>query len=64
MNDIKRRFQQDFEQANHVDLSFDTNQLEPNSRKTKHRIKPLRLGVVIAASVVVALVGIPGFFSL
>ena len=39
MDELKKQFKQDFEESSNVNLSFDTTQLEPNSRKFKHSSK-------------------------
>ena len=59
MDELKEQFKKDFEDSNNVDLSFDVTQLEPNSRKTKHKIKPYKLGLIITASIIVAIVAVP-----
>ena len=62
MGDIKEKFKQDFEKANNVDLSFDVEKLEPNTKKSRHKIRPYKkvliFGAVAMASVVV-IVSIP-----
>ena len=59
MDELKEQFKKDFEDSNNVNLSFDITQLEPNSKKTKHKIKPYKLGLIITASVIVAIVAVP-----
>ncbi|MBQ2493633.1 MAG: hypothetical protein II520_00165, partial [Bacilli bacterium] len=59
MSDFKKHFRKDFEEANKTQLHFDVTQLEPNEKKDRHKVKPLRLGLVITASVVFAVVAIP-----
>lgn len=66
MNELKKQFKQDFEQSSNVDLSFDTAQLEPNSRKFKHKIKPYKLVLIVTTAVMVSIIAVPAsviFFS-
>lgn len=66
MDELKKQFKQDFEQSSNVNLSFDTTQLEPNSRKSKHKIKPYKLALIVTAAVIVSIIAIPAsviFFS-
>ena len=56
MDDFKARFQQDFEKANGVDLSFDLDQLPQNGRGDRHRMHPAAKGAIIAASIVAGVV--------
>lgn len=59
MDELKKQFKQDFEESNNVNLSFDTTQLEPNSRKSKHKIKPYKLGLIVTAVVIVGVIAVP-----
>ena len=65
MADFKGQFKKDFEESSPQELGFDLAQLEPNRKKNvwgysyRHKIKPVRLGLVIAISAVVALVAVP-----
>ena len=60
MDELKEQFKNDFEESSNVDLSFDVTQLEPNNNKTKHKIRPLKLGLVLTASLAtLALVIVP-----
>ena len=59
MDELKKQFKQDFEQSSNVNLSFDTTQLEPNSRKSKHKIKPYKLGLIVTAVVIVGVIAVP-----
>ena len=66
MDELKKQFKQDFEQSINVNLSFDTTQLEPNSRKSKHKIKPYKLALIVTAAVMVSIIAVPAsviFFS-
>ena len=59
MDEIKEQFKKDFMESNKVDLSFDTDQLEPNDRHDKHRIRPYKLGLLITCAVILAIVMVP-----
>ena len=59
MNELKKQFKQDFEQSSNVNLSFDTTQLEPNSGKFKHKIKPYKLALIVTAAVMVSIIAVP-----
>ena len=66
MDELKKQFKQDFEESSNVNLSFDTTQLEPNSRKSKHKIKPYKLALIFTTAVIVSIIAIPAsviFFS-
>ena len=55
MDEIKQQFKKDFEDANKVELSFDTDQLEANSKKTRHKVKPYKKGLIIFVSTMATL---------
>lgn len=59
MDELKKQFKQDFEQSSNVNLSFDTTQLEPNSRKSKHKIKPYKLALIVITAVLVSIIAVP-----
>lgn len=66
MNELKKQFKQDFEQSSNVNFSFDTTQLEPNSGKFKHKIKPYKLALIVTTAVMVSIIAVPAsviFFS-
>ncbi|MCR5348122.1 MAG: serpin family protein [Bacilli bacterium] len=67
MDDIKQRFQEDFEKAHREELRFDHSQLTPNTKKDRHGIRPYKKGLIIAASVfasVIVTLAIPLSFIL
>ena len=49
MNKIKKQFEEDFNKSINTDLSFDTNQLENNTPKTKIRMSPLKRTMIIVS---------------
>ncbi len=59
MDDFKEQFKKDFEESSNTNLSFDTTQLEPNSRKSKHKIKPYKLALIVTAAVMVSIIAVP-----
>ena len=59
MDDFKEQFKKDFEESSNTNLSFDTTQLEPNSRKSKHKIKPYKLGLIVTAAVILGIIAVP-----
>lgn len=56
MKEIKEQFKKDFEESNNVDLSFDTNQLENNTKKNRHYVKPYKKALIITSSILVAVI--------
>ena len=42
MDKLKEQFKADFKKSDKPDLSFDLRQLEPNTKKTKHEIRPYK----------------------
>ena len=59
MNELKKQFKQDFEDSSNKNLSFDMTQLEPNSRKSKHKIKPYKLALIVTTAVIVSIIAFP-----
>ena len=56
MDKTEKQFKEDFNNANKVDLSFDVDQLEPNTKKNRHKIRPYKIRLIITSSVLASLV--------
>ena len=52
---FEKQFIEDFNESNKADLSFDVNQLEPNTRRNHHKIKPYKVGLIVSLSTVAIL---------
>ena len=59
MDKLKEQFKADFRKSKKPNLSFELNQLEPNTKKTKHEIKPSRAIAVVLASTMGAIICLP-----
>ena len=59
MDELKKQFKKDFEESSNTNLSFDTTQLEPNSGKSKHKIKPYKLALIVTTAVIVSIIAFP-----
>jgi serine protease inhibitor len=60
MGKLKKQFKQDFDNSsNNINLSFDTNLLETNNKRTRHNINPYKLLTALTCSVIFVLIGVP-----
>jgi len=59
MDNLKEQFKKDFGESCNMNLSFDTAQLESNNRHSKHKVRPYKLGLIIASAVAAAIVIVP-----
>ena len=59
MDKLKEQFKADFEKSDKPELSFDLRQLEPNSKKTKHHVRPYKAIIITFASIVGVLLALP-----
>lgn len=59
MDKLQEQFKADFEKSDKPELSFDLRQLEPNTKKTKHQIKPYKMVLIALAAAMGTLIALP-----
>ena len=59
MDKLKEQFKADFEKSDKPELSFDLRQLEPNTKKTKHHVRPYKAIIITFASIMGVLLALP-----
>ena len=59
MDKLKEQFKADFEKSDKPELSFDLRQLEPNTKRTKHHVRPYKAIIVTFASIMGVLLALP-----
>ena len=59
MDKLKEQFKADFEKTDKPELSFDLRQLEPNTKKTKHHVRPYKAIIITFASIMGVLLALP-----
>ena len=59
MDKLKEQFKADFEKSDKPELSFDLRQLEPNTKRTRHHVRPYKAIIITFASIVGVLLALP-----